>query len=263
MELKLIGFIKSRTATPGWSNGKAGSFEYDPLNYGYRFVSTTKDLNCYLYAKRERNDENTPIVIKGFLSFLIACWGQDELVIYNTYNEKRKQQFFDVESKKPGSFKRNLEQEFAKYLLGIEQKNIECFQCEFDYISIEEKCLILEYGRNYLEYTASLYKQRLKEIKVEKTFESLLHHDNKVALMNTLHKLLDDTAGKDVAIVVKALCKLGYLNIPNNKNELYRIMEATFGKIGTASNLNVYLSPDSNKLLSVEIDPIVEILRII
>lgn len=261
MDYKLINHIRTKVTTNRWTNGKAGSFEYDSSNYSYRFVETTQDLNCYLYAERERNEDNTPIVIKGFLSFLIACWGQNELATYNTYNQKQKEQFLNVESKKPGSFKRDLEQEFAKCLLDSEQSNIESFHNEFDYISIEEKGLVLEYGKNYLEYTASLYKQKLKDIKVQKTFESLLHHNNKAELMNTLHKLLDDKTGKDVAIVIKALCKLGYLNIPNNRNKLYRIMESTFGKIGTASNLNIYLNPESNKLLPIEVEPIAEILR--
>lgn len=243
------------------SNNKAGTFEYDSSYCLYRFIETTKDLNSYLFAKRERNDENTPIVVKGFLAFLIACWGQNEVAIYNTYNERRKTVFLDIEAKKPGSFKRDLETEFAKQLLVAEQKNIENFNNTFDYIPVEEKSLLLEYGKSYLEYTASLYKQTLTPVNIERTFESLLHHDKPDVLMITLHELLDNSQGKEVAIIVKALCKLGYLNMPNNRNELYRIMEVAFGRIGTASNLNIYLSPESNRLVEAELEPIVEILR--
>ena len=81
MDCKLINFIRTKVTTNRWSNGKAGSFEFDSTNYYYCFVETTQELNCYLYAERERDDENTPIVLKGLIAFLIACWGQNEIVI--------------------------------------------------------------------------------------------------------------------------------------------------------------------------------------
>lgn len=260
MGCELIDFIRTKVTTPRWYNGKTGNFEYDSVNYCYRFVETTQDMNCYLYAERERNDENTPIVIKGLIAFLIACWGQSEVAIYNTYNQRQKEQFLDVESKKPGSFKRDLDKEFAQLLFSIEQRNIEEFVYNFDYVSEEEKSLITEYTNNYLEYTAATYKQKLKTIKVEHDFESLLHHDRKSTLMKTLHELLDDARGKDVAIVLKSLYKLGYLAPPSNRNELYRIIRKTFGNIGTTQNLNSFLKPDSAKILDTELESTIQIL---
>lgn len=114
MNCELISFIRTKVTTSRWCNGKAGSFEFDSINYYYRFVRMTQNLNYYLYAERERNNENTPIVLKGLIAFLIACWGQNEIAIYNTYNEKRKKSFIDIEGKKAGSFKRDLDKEFAQ-----------------------------------------------------------------------------------------------------------------------------------------------------
>lgn len=261
MDCRLIDFIRTKVTTPRWCNGKAGNFEYDSASYCYRFVATTQDLNCYLYAERERNDENTPIVIKGLLAFLIACWGQNEVAIYNTYNERMKKAFMDIEAKKPGSFKRHLDKEFAQQLLNTEQSNIEEFANNFDYVSEGDKSLITEYANNYLEYTAATYKQKLKTVKVEQDFESLLHHDRKTALMKALHELLDDAIGKDVAIVLKSLYKLGYLAPPSNRNELYRIMSKAFGNIGTTQNLNSFLKPDSMKILDTELESTIQILK--
>lgn len=261
MDCRLIDFIRTKVTTRLWCNGKVGSFEYDSINYYYRFVEMTQDMNCYLYAERERNDENTPIVLKGLIAFLIACWGQNEVAIYNTYNERKKKAFIDIEAIKPGSFKRDLDQEFAQLLLNTEQSNIEEFATNFDYISENEKSLITEYANNYLEYTAATYKQKLKPTKIEQTFESLLHHDRKTALMKALHELLDDTTGKDVAIILKSLYKLGYLAPPSNRNELYRIMRRTFGNIGTTQNLNSFLKPDSIKILDAELESTIQILQ--
>lgn len=79
--------------------------------------------------------------------------------------------------------------------------------------------------------------------------------------MKTLHELLDDTTGKDVAIVLKSLYKLGFLVPLNNRNELYRIMRKTFGNIGTTQNLNYFLKPDSQKILDSELESIIQILK--
>lgn len=261
MDCELINFIRTKTTTPRWCNGKAGSFEYDSENYCYRFVATTQDMNCYLYAERERNDENTPVVLKGMIAFLIACWGQSEVAIYNTYNERMRKAFIDIEAKKPGSFKRDLDKEFVLQLLSTEQRNIEDFTNIFNYISEDEKLLVAEYANNYLEYTAATYKQKLKPVKVEQGFASLLHHDRKSILMKTLHELLDNATGKDVAIVLKSLYKLGYLAPPSNRNELYRIMKKEFGYIGTAQNLNSFLKPDSVKILDAELESTILILQ--
>ena len=79
--------------------------------------------------------------------------------------------------------------------------------------------------------------------------------------MKALHELLDDTTGKDVAIILKSLYKLGYLAPPSNRNELYRIMRRTFGNIGTTQNLNSFLKPDSIKILDAELESTIQILQ--
>lgn len=261
MSISLLEYIKNCTITNRWLNGKVGKFEYSQFSSSYRFIETTEDGYSWVVKEQDRNDENTPIVIKGFIAFLIACWGQNEIAIYNTYNERLQKSFIEIESKKAGSFKRDLVKEFAKQLLKAEQNNIEMVKDMFDYVSVEEKSLLLEYGKNYLEYTASIFKQKLVEPKEYKSFESILHHENKPALMTVLHELLDDVKGKKVAIVIKSLTQLGYLDIPSNRNELYRMLEIEFGYIGTSSNLNNYLNPDSRQLTESVLQPTLVILK--
>lgn len=241
MQHELIKFIQMRTATCHWCNGKVGMFQYIQESSCYRFIETSQNFYHYLIAERLWDDDNRCIVIKGFISFLIACWGQNESAIYSTYNERRRKEFFDIETKKPGSFKRDLEKEFAVQLLEMEQKNLGDFMESFDYITANEKALVLEYAHNYLEYTSVKYKQNLKT-KSEISFVNLLNHDRKEALMKVLHELLDSRKGKDVVAVIKSMEKLYFLNSYNSGSNLHKLMTAEFGDIASVKNFNNYMN---------------------
>ena len=96
--------------------------------------------------------------------------------------------------------------------------------------------------------------------KTQRTFAGYLHHKNKEALIEKLHELLDGQKGKNVAIVIRALTELAYINIKGN--ELYRVMQEEFGEIGAISNINDFLNPDKKQhLTETDIKGTVEILR--
>lgn len=252
MNKTLLEKIRIGTITSQWKNNKIGKFEYSQEYLHYRFVETTTHPYSWIVKEQDRNNENTPIIIYGFIAFLIACWGQNEVAIYNTYNKRREKYFFDVEAKKPGSFKRDLDNEFAKQHLKTEEANIQEFNSTFDYISIEEKSLILEYARNYLEYTSFKYKQALGSKKQEqRSFKDLLISKDSDKLLILLHSLLDNsnTKGKDSAIAIIVLEQLGLLGKYGTKIGLFRTLQKEFGDIGTDSNFKIYLNANNRKMI--------------
>ncbi|MBF0651360.1 hypothetical protein IR083_21320 [Dysgonomonas sp. GY75] len=87
---------------------------------------------------------------------------------------------------------------------------------------------------------------------VERDFRSYLHHDNKDALMEKLHELLDNEKGKVVAITIKALENLGFISVLSQRAALYKCMEEEFGKIGAYQGLNKFYNDLSNEKLMLQ-----------
>ena len=83
-------------------------------------------------------------------------------------------------------------------------------------------------------------KSTSSKVSTEKDFRSYLHHNNKDALMEKLHELLDNEKGKVVAITIKALEKIGCIAVLSQRAALYRSMENEFGYIGAPTGLNNY-----------------------
>lgn len=88
--------------------------------------------------------------------------------------------------------------------------------------------------------------------KYEKDFRSYLHHDNKDALIEKLHELIDGEKGRVVAITIKALEKLGFIAVLSNRSALYKSMEKEFGDIGAYQGLNKFYNDLSAKELETE-----------
>jgi hypothetical protein len=94
-----------------------------------------------------------------------------------------------------------------------------------------------------------------------KLFMDYLHHDNKPALMEKLHALLDGKKGKVVALTIKALQKLGYVAGYKSNSALFDTMREEFGEIGTPSGINTFLYDPNKKLSDSDISTYVEILK--
>lgn len=106
-----------------------------------------------------------------------------------------------------------------------------------------------------------LSKTENKLLKSELYFREYLYHDNKDKLIGKLHELLDSASGKNVAIVIQALIKLGYLANFKSKSALYKAMRTEFGDIGTNQNLNDFLNPNNKKIQDKDLLPLITILR--
>lgn len=94
---------------------------------------------------------------------------------------------------------------------------------------------------------------------VEKDFKSYLHHDNKDALVDKLHELLDGKKGKVVAITIKALEQLGFISVSDSRSAIYKTMRVEFGKIGSDQSINPIMN--NSKQYSLEIEQQVKILK--
>lgn len=80
--------------------------------------------------------------------------------------------------------------------------------------------------------------EKVPTTKQEKDFRSYLHHENKDALIEKLHELLDGHRGKVVAITIKALEQLGFMLVADSRRTLYKAMREEFGEIGSDQSIN-------------------------
>lgn len=103
-------------------------------------------------------------------------------------------------------------------------------------------------------------ERRKKNKVVVLPFEKYLYHVNKPALMNKLHQLLDNSKGKEVAVVIQALKDCGFLYGYNSRNSLYKSMEKEFGYIGNYSGLNFFFNTNNPKLDSQQVECVKNIL---
>lgn len=92
-------------------------------------------------------------------------------------------------------------------------------------------------------------------------FSDLLHHHNKDALMIKIHELLDDTKGKNIAITITALKKLGFISGYKSNNCLFNSMRKEFGDIGSTSGLNNFLNINNKLISNEQLEPIIKILQ--
>lgn len=242
----LIEHIKNQVITNRWSNGKVGSFEYDDKINIYRFIETNKDATQCLIPPSKRTEENTPTVIKGFIAFLITNWGNPECQIYDSYNMACSTQFISTESKKAGSYKRDLNKEFPIQLLNNESHILKEFIENFHYLLKENKEFIVEYANNYIEYTASFYKVNRRLKSKATNFTVLLSHNNMEKLMIVLHEQIEGAKGKKVAAIIKALQKLDLLKPYNSVSQLHRMIQVEFGDIGSVENFRNYINDTTN-----------------
>lgn len=97
---------------------------------------------------------------------------------------------------------------------------------------------------SYLEFIREPDRNQEPKQKEIKPFIDYLQNCDKVKLMEMLHELLDNAKTKDFARFMIALKELGYLHIPNPRNELYKSLREDFKYIGADAGMNSYLSED-------------------
>jgi len=107
-----------------------------------------------------RNDTNCPVVLKGFVAYLIRNWGKREVEIYNSYYTLSFATFERSETKKPGSFERNLNPEFYPLHLAQENESINFSKQIKPYLSKPEIQQINQYIKAYFKYIEQVYSPK-------------------------------------------------------------------------------------------------------
>jgi hypothetical protein len=154
---RLIENIKRETISNRWANKKGAQFEYEIEKNHYRLIEITPDLKSYIVGRTKRNDCNCPIIAKGIIAYLIRNWGKKEVDIYKSYYTLCFANFERIESKKPGSFIRNLGAEFYPLHISQEKEFATFSELIHPYLSKEEIELINQYVKAYFKCIERTY----------------------------------------------------------------------------------------------------------
>ena len=154
----------------------------------------------------------------------------------------------------------------SKHLLAFEKEFLTSEMNNVYISTLMEKCQrdCIDQSINRLNELYNSYFSKDSEVNdaqtlEEKTFKDYLFHNNKDALLQKLHELLDGKKGKVVVIAIKALEKLSFIAGYEHRATLYKAMRKEFGSIGTDTGLNDFYS-NSHKILDSELNQYVDIL---
>jgi len=146
--------IKSHTLVcgDGWANGKVGFFHDFDNNCLYRFIEDEAGRMGRDYTEADRN---LPVLICGFVAWLIKYWGTDTQNIYADYLQAKLNQYKTEHKNDADVFKRDLEREFYDQYRTKEEQWVKQSEAIFDFISEQEVNEIKKYVKYYFEYVDS------------------------------------------------------------------------------------------------------------
>ncbi|MDH8700936.1 hypothetical protein M2138_000270 [Dysgonomonadaceae bacterium PH5-43] len=148
-------------------------------------------------------------------------------------NATRFRRYMDKEDEQSNQYAEFLFENGADCYLDL----LDCSEEEKDAIRQNNERKIANYLIKHPQERPLIPEKGKKEKEI-KDFRDYLHHNNKEALMEKLHELVDGQKGKDVAITIKALERLNYIDILTNRKAFYESMEKEFGYIGTEQSIN-------------------------
>jgi len=154
---KLIENIKTEAVSNAWANKKSAQFEYDAIRNQYRLLELSPDLKSYIIGRSKRNDTNCPILIKGFVAYLIRNWGKSEIEIFTTYSLSCFNKLEKTESKKPGFFMLDLKTKFFHSHVPLETERIKFSEQIYTYLSVDEINLIKKFTEAYFIFIEKIY----------------------------------------------------------------------------------------------------------
>ena len=157
----LMEKIKFEIASASWANKQSTRFEYSIEKNQYRIIEYTPDLKNFRIGLSQRNETNCPVVIKGFVAYLIRNWNENEKQIFENYYKYCLNKYKSEEQKKPGSSMRDLDSEFYPAHL-LQENNLITFSKQLkSYISQSEIMLINQYIKAYFNYIKMVYSPKI------------------------------------------------------------------------------------------------------
>ena len=144
-----------------WANGKIGYMRYNSANVWYQFAG----LHYEGTTPYQDHDDiagldiiNFPIVSKGITAYVLCRFGKAaEIKIFTDYYHSCLSKFKDIEDKKPGAYKRNLDSEFYSIHISEEKERIKFSQKIDEYISENELEFVNNHTQNYLNYIEQVH----------------------------------------------------------------------------------------------------------
>lgn len=155
-----------------WENGKSGSFEFSfysnwKKDFLCRFIECDETFKIWKIEKVEDRKTQSPTVARGFVAFLLNKLPDSEVKsevdIYDTYFQHLRNEYKEKEMMLPGSYKRDLDEEFYTIHLDEEQNYIYHSQAILEYLTTKERELVKAYFDNYLEYIGQFSKFTFKK----------------------------------------------------------------------------------------------------
>ncbi|NPD47613.1 hypothetical protein [Lentimicrobium sp. S6] len=149
---RLIKFINTGRGTYKWANSVNGQFLYNVEKNHYQLLRYTEDGRQYEIGLSKRNTSNCPIIIKGFIAFLIKNWGKPEELIFKEYQAICREKFIKVEAIKPGSIFRDLNKEFIDFHVKDEMVKFDFTKTIKGFIGESEFGLLSEFYKSYKKF---------------------------------------------------------------------------------------------------------------
>lgn len=213
---RLIENIKIESRSESWANKRVAEFHYDVDKNHYRLIELTPDFQ-FIIGLTERNDSNCPVVAKGFIAYLIRNWGKKEVDIYNSYYSSCFANFERIESKKPGSYSRNLNSEFYPLHVSHEEECVKFSKQIKPFLSEAEIKLINQYVKAYFEYIEQIYSPKDK---IEKKTTAQTGKELSVPDWCIIFYYIDEAGNQEGAKIDRIIDFITENNIRNSNGKL-------------------------------------------
>jgi len=215
----LIPNVKAEAISNKWMNKKGAEFQYNEIELWYKLIELTSDGRTYLINPSERNNVNCPVIVLGFVAYLIHNWGKFETEIYNGFYELCLSDFLNKEERLPGAFKRDLKAEYYKLHIEEESARVAYSRNIYPYLTDNDIELISRYTESYFDFIKIEYDKRpIKAYK--KQFPEYFDRSNE-SLSGICKRLFNNNSPKDYAIMLCLLSENGLVTIANKQRKTF------------------------------------------
>lgn len=155
-EYNLIDKVNAGTIIDYWSNGNIGCFNDVDNTCQYRFIECHLNENGIVCSNINMHNDDAarelPIMVCGFVGWLIKKWSNDTTVIYDGYLQAKINQYKELHKNDADLPFRDLVREFYESHKNIENQWIKQSEKIYEYITKDEVSKIKNYIDNYLKY---------------------------------------------------------------------------------------------------------------
>ncbi|MFV0330728.1 MAG: hypothetical protein ACK5KL_13055 [Dysgonomonas sp.] len=170
-EYNLIDKVNTGTIIDYWSNGNIGCFKDVDNTCQYRFIKCHLNENGIVCSDMNIHNDDAvrelPIMVCGFVGWLIKKWNNDTTVIYDGYLQAKLNQYKERHKNDADIPFRDLAREFyeSHKNIEIESQWIKQSAGIYEYITNDEVIKIQNHISNYLKYLDLKYDSLYPSVK--------------------------------------------------------------------------------------------------